>query len=345
MSSGASIQGRTSRNGGTFYFGTLVSPMHQTGPAVRTAVVSWNATTPPDTWVQGHIRVWENDAWTHWYKLPVWACNDDTVQRHSIDGQQDMDGRVDTDIFQAGAATVTAYQIGLTLFSTTQYTSPSIQSVTAIASSDGETGLWIAPDRGVWRTNLAVPQPSQMVPEYKGQEYGGGGKVWCSPTSTSMVMAYWGRILRRADLDQKVADAARDTYDFVYEGTGNWPFNTTYAGRFGLRAFVTRLSSMSLAEQWIKAGVPLVIALSYQKGELAGAPIESSNGHLLVVRGFTREGDVIANDPAARTNETVQIVYRRAEIEAAWQKYSQGTTYVIYPQGWPTPEEKRRTNW
>jgi hypothetical protein len=142
-----------------------------------------------------------------------------------------------------------------------------------------------------------------------------------------------------------VPDAARDTYDFTYDGTGNWPFNTAYAGTYGLKAFVTRLYSLSQAEQWIKAGVPLVIALAYKKGELPGAPVESTNGHLLVIRGFTKDGDVIANDPAAMTNEAVQIIYKRAIFEAVWLQHSRGTTYVIYPEDWSTPTKKRLTNW
>ena len=35
-----------------------------------------------------------------------------------------------------------------------------------------------------WSHELAVPECSQMV-------YPDGGTVWCSPTSVSMVLAYW----------------------------------------------------------------------------------------------------------------------------------------------------------
>lgn len=94
-----------------------------------------------------------------------------------------------------------------------------------------------------------MPQRSQMLPEYNGLGYGGGGEVWCSPTSTSMVMAYWSNLLHYPKLTQTVPDTARDTYDFTYEGTGNWPFNTGYSGSYGLRSFVTRMYSMSQIEQ------------------------------------------------------------------------------------------------
>jgi len=189
----------------------------------------------------------------------------------------------------------------------------------------------------VWGTNLPVPQRSQMLKKYKGLGYGGGGEVWCSPTSTSMVMAYWSNVLGQPDLDQSVPDAAAGTYDFTYRGTGNWPFNTGYAAEFGLRAFVTRMYSMSQIEQWIKVGVPIVISVSYKKGQLPGSPIPGTAGHLLLVRGFAENGDVITNDPAAAGDDGVQITYNRADLEHVWLHGSNGTVYVLYPEDWQTP--------
>ncbi len=184
-----------------------------------------------------------------------------------------------------------------------------------------------------------------MLPEYRGQGYGGGGEVWCSPTSTSMVMAYWSNVLKNADLNQTVPAAAQGTYDFTYAGTGNWPFNTAYAGSFGLHAFVTRMYSLSQIEQWIKVGVPIVISIAYQSGQLPGSPIPSTNGHLLVVRGFAANGDVITNDPAAASNAQVQITYPRSIFESLWQNASNGTAYVIYPEHWITPTTDSLGSW
>lgn len=324
-------------NGGTFYFGTLVSPTHTTAQAVNALVASWNATTPAGTWLQIHVRALENGTWTHWYKLPIWASDFSAIQRHSIDGQSDTTGSVYTDTFQTGSQSATGYQLAVTLFSTSPSASPSLHRVTAIASYNGTSAPTITPDQSVWGTNLNVPQRSQMLPEYQGEGYGGGGEVWCSPTSTSMIMAYWSNVLNRSDLNQTVPNAARDTYDFTYQGTGNWPFNTAYAASYGLHAYVTRMYSMSQIEQWVKAGVPIAISIAYKKNELPGTPITSSNGHLLVVRGFTANGDVITNDPAAASNAAVQITYSRSALQSVWLKYSNGTAYVIYPEGWQTP--------
>ena len=333
-------------NGGSFYYGTLTSPVVTTKKPITTVIASWDATTPTGTWLEVHIRTLQSGAWTHWYKLPVWASDFSTIHRHSVAGQSDKTGSIDTDTYRTGRTSATAYQLSLTLFTTTPGTSLSLRRVTAIASYDNASSVQsVTPDQSVWGTNLAVPQRSQMLPEYQGLGYGGGGEVWCSPTSTSMVMAYWSNVLNNPDLNQTVPDAARDTYDFTYDGTGNWPFNTAYAASHGLRAFVTRMYSLSQIEQWIKVGVPIIISIAYKSGQLPGAPASSTAGHLMVVRGFAANGDVITNDPAAATNDEVQRVYPRAIFQSLWQTASNGTVYVIYPEFWPTPWQDALGSW
>ena len=103
--------------------------------------------------------------------------------------------------------------------------------------------------------------------------------------------------------DPQVDHAAANTYDWNYDGTGNWPFNTAYAGRYGLESFVTRLRSLTEAEKFIAAGIPLVVSVSFKENELTGSGY-STNGHLMVIRGFTAQGDVIVNDPASHLDQS-----------------------------------------
>ena len=114
------------------------------------------------------------------------------------------------------------------------------------------------------------------------------------PTSTAMVMAYWGVSPPAAELaaipysDPQVDHAARYTYDAAYRGTGNWSFNTAYAGRYGLRAFVTELRSLREAEAFVQAGIPLVASITVGPNALPGFLFgQGSAGHLLVIRGFS----------------------------------------------------------
>ncbi|MBA2638790.1 MAG: C39 family peptidase, partial [Nocardioidaceae bacterium] len=200
------------------------------------------------------------------------------------------------------------------------------------------------PGPGLGRS-VDVPRYSQMIHRGHYPQWGGGGRAWCSPTSMAMVLAAWKRGPRPKEYawvndgyrDPWVEHAARMVYDHRYEGTGNWPFTTAYAGTRGLDAFVTRLPSLRAAERYITARIPLVLSIAFGRGELDGAPLASSNGHLLVLRGFTRGGRPIVNDPAAPRNAGVRRIYRRAQLERAWLTSTAGTTYVVRPSSVPLP--------
>ena len=82
------------------------------------------------------------------------------------------------------------------------------------------------------------------------------------------------------------------------------------------------------------AGIPLVASIAVGPGELDGFLLpQGTDGHLVVVRGFTPEGDPIVNDPAAESNAAVRRVYDRAQFERAWLGGSGGVVYVIQRAG------------
>jgi len=202
-------------------------------------------------------------------------------------------------------------------------------------------------------TVLKVPRFSQMVHQGHYPQWGGGGEAWCSPTSTSMVLAYYDALpapgrYRWVGGDHAapfVDFAARATYDFAYEGTGNWPFNTAYAAPLAGKAFVTRLRSFREAEKLVRAGIPVIISIAFGRGELDGAPIGSSNGHLLVVVGFRKNGDVVVNDPAASSRAGVRRTYDRAQLERVWLNASGGLGYLIHDAAHPLPSPGKHSNW
>ena len=81
-------------------------------------------------------------------------------------------------------------------------------------------------------TELAVPRYSQEIHKGEYPHFDNGGEAWCSPTSTSMVLAYWGRGPAPADYayvlhdypstsDPWVDYAARYVFDYHYNGAGN----------------------------------------------------------------------------------------------------------------------------
>ncbi len=175
------------------------------------------------------------------------------------------------------------------------------------------------------------------VPERRQAEYD-GGMGWCSPTAVSMVMAYWAALLSRPELDRTVPETAAAVYDSELRGTGNWPFNTAYAGAFpGMRAYVTRLDDLSELEPWINAGIPPVLSVSsYLTNDRHGG---TDSGHLIVCVGFTANGDVVANNPGVSVKKGIRArqVYPRERVIEAWKK-SKNTVYFIYPESAKIPE-------
>ena len=306
-------------------------------------VASWNATTPPGTWIDVQMRASGASRTTKWYTLGVWASTDDTIHRTTMKRQDDADGRVNVDTFEKAvrAAELTSYELRITLHRTAGINAtPTVSLLTAVASRAGDHALPGA-FSGVAR-DLDVPMLSQETHSGHYPEYDGGGEAWCSPTSTAMVLGFWKTGPSAGDLaafpgaghaDGQVDHAARYTYDWSYEGAGNWPFNTAYAAQYGLEGFITRLRSLSEAELFIQAGIPLIASIN---GELPGFLFTSTNGHLLVIRGFVANGDVITNDPAVRSNAQARKVYPRGAFERVWLN-SFGTVYVIHPPGVPLP--------
>ncbi|MFI5686120.1 peptidase C39 family protein [Streptomyces sp. NPDC051636] len=346
-------------------YATWTSPVHRLAVPATEAIASWNAQTPAGTWLQVELRGTYSDGTdTPWYVMGRWAAGDQDIKRTSVDDQTDGKSTIWTDTFAIDdAATglrLASYRLRLTL-----YRKPGTK-VTPVVRRLGAMGSDI-PDRftvpasapGLAR-ELIVPRYSQEI--HKGQypEYDNGGEAWCSPTSSQMIIEYWGGRLTPEQLswvdpsyaDPQVCHAARHTYDHQYAGCGNWPFNAAYAATYrGLQSVVTRLGSLTDLETLIAAGIPAITSQSFLKTELTGAGYGTS-GHLMTVIGFTAEGDVIANDPASPDDAAVRRVYLRREFENIWlrtKRYNAsgkvvsgtgGVCYLYFPAR-PSPRRRR----
>ncbi len=330
--------------------GTWTSPSVQPQASFTRLVASWNADTPADSRiriaVQPTTAAGESAAW---YVLGLWAADDLSVQRTSVSGQSDALGRVDTDTLYARADPFASYLLRVQLERTSaEAASPGLRMLgTSVSDFSYSASTPASAPLSSDAVELAVPSLSQEIHARQYPQWGGGGEAWCSPTSTAMIVAFWGRGPSADDLawvdpsftDPSVDVAARSTYDAAYRGTGNWPFNTAYAARYGFDAFVTQLRSLTEAESFIRAGIPLVASIATRPGELSGFLFAGgTNGHLVVLVGFDAAGNPIVNDPAAWSDATVRRVYDRAQFERVWLRGSGGTVYVIHPPETPLPQ-------
>ncbi|RMG15207.1 MAG: hypothetical protein D6731_08875 [Planctomycetota bacterium] len=190
-----------------------------------------------------------------------------------------------------------------------------------------------APLREAWGRSLSVPPRSQRVEEASLRD------VVCAPTSLGMVLAYHGDEVPTATLAAWVRDRRRGIY-------GNWSFNVAVAAERGLRATVRRFASLRPLEEEIRAGRPVVVSHRFAAGALRGSPLPGTEGHLLVVAGFTAAGDVVVADPAAPPAEQerpgprsgdepgVLRVYEREAFRRSWlDGRPSGIAWTLGPRG------------
>jgi len=341
-----------------------VSPAVTPGHPFTSLVPSWNATTPGDSWLEIEARVsGDGVRWTRWFTLGRWATSADAVAPTSVPGQACAEGAVDTDeLLARDGVTWSTYQLRLGLHrGPSSEAVPTVTLAAAVVAHPGEhrvRGVGVSAPRQAQDTASSTgrgrPAVELAVPAYSQQLHGGdhpglgaGGASWCSPTSTAMVLASWGRGPSEGELaglapgvpDRAVVHAARCVFDHAFDGAGNWSFNTAYAARYGVEAFVTRLRSLDEAALFVDAGIPLVASVSFRSEELDGAGYDTS-GHLLTLVGFDAAGDVVCNDPASHrlpSNDEVRVVYDRKQLEKAWLDGSGGLVYVIRPVDVPLP--------
>ena len=100
---------------------------------------------------------------------------------------------------------------------------------------------------------------------------------------------------------------------------------------FGVPGYIDRFSDWAKVEKCIANGQPLVISIKAAMGELKGALYDYTNGHLIVLTGFDKDGNVAVNDCAVRKAEQGQIHYLREDLEKVWMKTKGGTAYVLLP--------------
>jgi hypothetical protein len=290
---------------------TLESADLQSPSPFDDLVGSFSADVPPGASVELQAKVRTAAGWSDWYALGTQTADGFA----SAPPVEDATAKLDVDELKLKVpADAARWRLRLRAGRR-----PVTVRLVALALSDGD-----APARppaystGPWTRDLPVPPRSQLeVPSELKHDL-------CSPTSLSMLLEFWGRKRPTA----AVAEGVRDRTSLLF---GNWPANMAYAAAAGLDARIARLDSIDDLQDLVAAGRPVGVSVTFRPGELPGAPIKRTAGHLMVVRGFTRDGDVIVDDPAAKTRAGVRRVYGRAAFHKVWRVRKRGLAYVIGP--------------
>jgi Peptidase_C39 like family len=288
-------------------------------------IASWNAVTPEGTYLKVEARAVYPEGPTKYYIMGLWSSNTNRYPRGSVPNQRDAEGDVATDTLMLKQR-CDRLQVRLTLGGD-DHRQPKLKFLGLDLTDTSATPRPLRFKSAALGLTLPVPERTQM--DYP------NGKALCSPTTVSMIMAYWAQQLHRPELDHDVPYIVNAIYDPQWKGTGNWPFNMAYAGSYpGLRAYVTRLSDLSEVEEWIAAGVPVGLSVCSDRLHHRGP---GPNGHLIVCVGFTQDGDPVVNDPGSSTD--IRRVYPRRDLIYAWA-YSHNAVYLIYPVDHAIPEDR-----
>lgn len=277
-------------------------------------VPSWIINTPYNTLAQVDVQVRVDNTWTMWYPLGEWSTNYNSASASGSDTYGYVS--IDTIIVRSGYK-ADAFRFRVTLTTKDRSVTPEFKGFTVTAFDNLNPPTTQIQLQTGWLTDLPVPMRSQMIEDPK------VANSICSPTSVSMVLDYWG--INRTT--EQIYDLVYDTGAKIY---GNWPFNTAIAGSFGLESYVDYFFNVDEIKNKIAEGYPVVCSIAFGTGELDGAPISSTSGHLLVVRGFVIHDNqeyVICNDPAAPDNSSVRREYKVEQFRDAWK----GWVYIIHP--------------
>jgi uncharacterized protein YvpB len=285
----------------------------------RRIVLSWQATAPGAARLELELRarLAGEGAWSSWIPAGRWGAGTTAASG----GRQRFPGAtldVDAVIAPPGRS-FDAAQYRVQLHGDGAQ-SPLLSLVALLAFTPGLPLPLQREPSPAWGRVLDVPQYSQLAedPRY----------AWeiCSPTSLTMVLGYFGRQVAVREVVEGVYDHAADIY-------GAWPLNTAFASSLGVPMLVARFERMEQLEEEIAAGRPVILSHRWLPGELEGASIPSSSGHVVVAVGFTLDGDLVVNDPLAdpQAAEPVRRVYRRQDIHQTWLRRGSGIVYAQSP--------------
>lgn len=302
--------------------GEWISDPHESKFAFTEMIPSWNVRTPPQTGVRFYVQTRDSKTgnWSPWLYVGYWGHLPPGMETTRFSG-----GKVSIDTLRL-TRPANAWRICAILESLA--TDPKINPVidrisvcyTGLTSDPEILAKIYGPFTHASSRPAAIDLPVPYRPQ--GDNPGATRGQTCSPTSVSMVMAYWGK-----DFPTPVNFEA--IWDEQYHLFGNWNRAVARAGEVGLDAWVTHFRSWGQVRATLASGQPIIAAIKFKPGEFPSSVLKSSAGHLIVIRGITANGDIICNDPGRRGVGN-HAIYKSSELGHAWFIRGDGVAYIIH---------------
>ena len=294
--------------------GTWTSPTIDADFPFTELIPSWNVTVPDETGARFEVRVKDaaSGEWSPWLYIGYWGrITREKTTTEFARGQVDIDELVLTQPANAFEIRSTLYNYRLG----DRAHSPTLRRVSAAYSRKATGPSTLPAVTSITPTTLPVPFRAQGV-----EDRAISGSI-CSPTSTSMVLAWAGTAL-------PTAQNAMTIWDDDYALFGNWNRAVQFAGSLGYDAWLERFDNMDQVRARLREGQPVIASIRFRKGEFPSSVLQQTAGHLIVVRGFDANGDLICNDPASKDRGEA-VVYKSDELARAWLLNAGGVGYVI----------------
>jgi hypothetical protein len=275
---------------------------------------SWNVAVPENAGVRWDVRVRDakSGEWSPWLYIGYWGR-----VTHDRRTTEFADGDVEIDVLRLKSP-ADAFELRSTTMSfdlAEGRAMPSVRKVQAVYSRPLEENVVVSAPKLPTRVDLDVPFRAQGV-----EDKSISGSI-CSPTSVSMLLEWAG-------IDRPTAQNALAIWDDDYAIFGNWNRAVQYAASLGLESQVERFTTMDEVRARLASGQPIIASINFEDGTFPSNVMKSTDGHLIVIRGYDEKGDLIVNDPASKDRGN-GIVYQAKELSHAWLVNTGGVGYVI----------------
>jgi len=307
--------------------GEFTSCVYEVAP-FEYLVASWNAYTPPGTYVELKARAYVDmyDEWTQWVSWGEWGA----FHKRASTNDRGERAMIDTDIFTVlgnAGETASLVQLKAVLHSEDVAVSPIVYQIAATYKNT-------LPDQQITpiyleetvelpeAVMLDTPAYSQMTRE------GSIANVMCSAVTICTMLNDRGEDL----LPEEVASLA---YDYYYEGFGNWPYSVAAAAAYGYEAYV-QYADFDILRQELARGYSVGISVSYSSTNtgsynyLENGAANNTPGHLITITGYETVDGVdyfFSSDSAATGDANCVRRYRADQLDKAW---ASRTAYIVH---------------